>query len=141
MVTVFPVNDLLRASNGSSPSCIQVGIPYCAVTQLSVVLPVVYLTLMWLADWESNVVPTCISDMHVPASIQFCSLHHVVLFVLSAPVALILLTSINRDYDDGSVPLDCEGHDGHLAHPAAADVEDGFLTALTCLMISITCPP
>ena len=45
-VTVFPVNDLPRTSNRSSPSCIYEGIPYCTVTRLSVVLPVVYLTLM-----------------------------------------------------------------------------------------------
>ena len=45
-VNVFPVNDLPRTSNRSSPSCIHMGIPYCTVIRLSVELPVVYLTIM-----------------------------------------------------------------------------------------------
>ena len=54
-------------------------------------------------------------------------MRHVALLVLSAPVALVVLTGFNGDYDGGTVPLDCEGHTVHLAHPAAAD---GFLIAL-----------
>ena len=57
--------------------------------------------------------------MHVPASIHFCSMRHFVLLVLSAPVAL-MLTGINGDCDGGSVPFDCEGQAGRLAHPTAA---------------------
>ena len=57
-------------------------------------------------------------------------MHHVDLLVLSAPVALFVLTGLNGDHDGGSVPLNCEGHAVHLAPPATADGEDGFLIAL-----------
>ena len=49
-------------------------------------------------------------------------------------------TGIQRG-DDGSILLGCEGHTGHLANPAAADGEDGFFIALTCLFVSTTLPP
>ena len=50
-------------------------------------------------------------------------------------------TGSNGDCDDGSIPLGCEGHADPLAHPAAADGEDGFFIALTCLLVSATLPP
>ena len=55
-------------------------------------------------------------------------------------LTVVLMTVDDDDYsggdgdgNDGAVPMDCKGHDDHVAYPASTDVKD-ILVSYSCLL-------